>query len=529
MQATAESLFLTDLPLKLWCKNHGPKTYKVIISGIIRVSRLGIYAKVKGLPRRPSALGGLASLPAGRQARNDTKFMDPQKIQKIENLIIQSKILSPGERAEWLALLDLMNDKQLGELEAILLGARESQVTSDKSQYASRQFSAKPLTQTLGTTPASLKEKIIAATPPPQQPNLPQQPKGLPKLSHIMNLPKWEGLQDRADKGDKLRVTGDKPQPNIGQSKFAQMLKAEIEEKELPAPQSEKELVSPAGSATSPRQKTEVEASAKVFNSILREKQPLPPPVVPVPKGKQVTSDKLQVTGDFLPRQVSADKRVEADKPQVTSYKLPVINPVQVDKANRTDATNMTNTAAKPLPLVQEKLAVQKPSEPVKPPVIPEIQSMVNKILSGKMPATGDVGGKGLNKLPDQFLEKSFAMAPKVTQPKAPDVLTKTQPQEAPLELKTLENLVQVDESNLRAGYDVLALQIQGLIRKFGYHAVVFNLEKSPLHQKYLNTGAAALKQQTTFESMDKTSPDGLLDRKKFEQVADLLRAIQAS
>ena len=47
---------------------------------------------------------------------------------KIKSLVNTAAILSASEKAEWLALLDVMNDKQLGELEGILVGSQKSEV-----------------------------------------------------------------------------------------------------------------------------------------------------------------------------------------------------------------------------------------------------------------------------------------------------------------------------------------------------------------------------------------------------------------
>ncbi len=53
-----------------------------------------------------------------------------QKIEYIRGLIQTSPILGDHEKSDWLNLLELMNDKQLGELEEILTPAKTMSVTS---------------------------------------------------------------------------------------------------------------------------------------------------------------------------------------------------------------------------------------------------------------------------------------------------------------------------------------------------------------------------------------------------------------
>ena len=54
--------------------------------------------------------------------------MNNQDLEKIRALVKTSTILSPEERAEWLALLEVMDDKQLGELEKILTAPKNPQM-----------------------------------------------------------------------------------------------------------------------------------------------------------------------------------------------------------------------------------------------------------------------------------------------------------------------------------------------------------------------------------------------------------------
>ncbi len=59
--------------------------------------------------------------------------MNIAEIEKIKGLVRSSAILSVSERTEWLALLDSMSDKQLGELEKILASSQQSAVSNKQS------------------------------------------------------------------------------------------------------------------------------------------------------------------------------------------------------------------------------------------------------------------------------------------------------------------------------------------------------------------------------------------------------------
>lgn len=105
--------------------------------------------------------------------------------EKIEKLINASAILSAEEKAEWLDMLVLMNDKQASELEIILKNGSQAQVPpvqplpSPKPQPAPL---PQPRTQYVPPKPAV----PAPASPAPQPRPAVQQ---TPRLSHISNLP----------------------------------------------------------------------------------------------------------------------------------------------------------------------------------------------------------------------------------------------------------------------------------------------------------------------------------------------------
>lgn len=160
--------------------------------------------------------------------------MNQQQTEKIKLLVQTSAILSPSEKAEWLALLELMNDRQLMELEKILQSGSRNQALSQ------------PVRPPVS---AGLKPVSPAAQ--------------TPKLSHILNLPKIgqsdnrtigqsqaakPNLQLQKDLVNRLQAMQE-PQSGFGPSisvgtfrpsaavgTFGQKLKAMFAEKELSAP-----------------------------------------------------------------------------------------------------------------------------------------------------------------------------------------------------------------------------------------------------------------------------------------------------
>lgn len=75
-----------------------------------------------------------------------------ERYDKLIELIRNSSILSPRERAEWTALLELMNDKQINELEKILSVAEDQ----DRAVAPVRPQPPKPVFKPAPLTPESL-------------------------------------------------------------------------------------------------------------------------------------------------------------------------------------------------------------------------------------------------------------------------------------------------------------------------------------------------------------------------------------
>ena len=152
--------------------------------------------------------------------------MPSEYTDKLIKLIQTSPILTPVERSEWLALLDLMNQKQLAELEAILITEQKP-----KSQPVSPISPPAALRQTFPPKPAAPQ---LAAQPKPAvvKPHETQ----IPQLSHITNVPNF-GSHLAAKPAFALaqKPAQAAPPQEKKTSTFSDKLKFLVTEKELPS------------------------------------------------------------------------------------------------------------------------------------------------------------------------------------------------------------------------------------------------------------------------------------------------------
>lgn len=94
---------------------------------------------------------------------NRNNMSDPVKIQRLTQLVETSNILNPQEKAEWLALMQLMNDKQLSELEEILTPATPTTVSVSSTDQA--QGMSTPSLSHISNLPSQMVDPRIKARP----------------------------------------------------------------------------------------------------------------------------------------------------------------------------------------------------------------------------------------------------------------------------------------------------------------------------------------------------------------------------
>lgn len=127
--------------------------------------------------------------------------MQAPQIEKLTQLIQISPVLRANEREAWLAMLPVMNDKQASDLESILM---------------SKPVSSNPQVQPPAPSPIRQQEKMV-----------------MPQLRHITNLPTNVPFENSAPV---VRNNFDDVKP-IAKLDVAQIIKHQVEEKELPSGQ----------------------------------------------------------------------------------------------------------------------------------------------------------------------------------------------------------------------------------------------------------------------------------------------------
>ncbi len=257
--------------------------------------------------------------------------MQPGQTEKLKILIQTSAILSPSERAEWLALLDVMNDKQVFELEKILTVGQQSSVKAAVPDFR---------TSGVNLPPPSLRQ--------------------VPHLSHILNLP-----QHLNPSGDALAAppTAEPPKvDNKPKSRFGEKLKSIFAEKELPPGHGDiLDLPAPPTKIATPGSAL----PSRDTGGVAVEKPSLPP-VVPKPKTPAAALNNI------------SEPPVKLNHPDVLNTTLPPAVPLVFSKhadnskVNPAAAAILQKTPVKPvLPGLEPPSAIppgQKNNLPPKAP-----------------------------------------------------------------------------------------------------------------------------------------------------------------
>ncbi len=408
--------------------------------------------------------------------------MQPDKIQKFQSLINASAILNDAEKREWLALLELMNDKQMLELERLLTATRETKQETGR-------ISASPLSL------AGSGEGKVAHLPP---------------LSHIVNMP--SGFTPKFEPHKESDISSQPRQDLTGQvrerekagGRFWQKIKDVLAEKELPA-----------GHLSAMEELELPSASIKYQVSSIREERATSTPKIPVPmpKRKQLeqpltTVPKIQAISEILQKSSllsvpkAATANLEEKVKSTPTVKLPEVpqdrnlegfEPPGPARDLRPAKNSIPSALAKAILAAEGKPGL-KPSIS---PVSPSLQGAGKTQASKQLPVQADTV---------KITES------KIVSSAAGDLSSLT-------ELKISD----FTESNAPA----LIKKLKNLVLQYDYHQVVFNLEKSPLYKAYLNTGTQILSQKTDFSQLVHKDPQSNLSQETFERFADLLMGIQ--
>ncbi len=456
--------------------------------------------------------------------------MQQQEIQKIKDLVRVSNLLSASEKAEWLNLTEIMNDKQLGELKNILMSA----FVSPSLISTPPQNSPSPSLEKRGVGMGGEKEKGGGMGTGGEA--------HIPPLTHILNLPK-------AGTVGLLKVAS-KTKDDEKKSGFWQKLKGMLSEKELPPGHAE------------PTKELELAERVVLPNSIViaPKKDLVPkvsqPPVIPKPPVKPVKP--LEKTIETAVEK-AIEKNLEKALEKTLEKKLEKLpeKPVEQPKS-------VAPVLSKALPSVKPPILETKP-------IILESQSVLKKNIPTSPNKNAPVTGKVLP-VPDKpkILSKEdfakqnlaerlgFVKAEKIVPEAKPEALKPAnaedeQPFVAGLEntnvllgakfspkeptsqvvVKEIEaidlppfgdfnSLAEVGNLDLSALKKNLVPALRKMVLSQGYHQVITVLEKSPLFQTYINTGLSVLGGKAGFL----TSGKNTLSREDFERFVDVLRGV---
>jgi hypothetical protein len=431
--------------------------------------------------------------------------MNYERLIKLEQLIKSSPILDASEREEWLALLDLMNDKQLLELEKILQTTKNPEIQKPKNLG--------PNLGHLMNIPSGIKYK----------PSVP-----LPAVSPASLL---KDLQ--AHKVSEFQLQK-KEASKIGSQKgaFWSRIKDILSEKELkPGHDSllvEKELL--AGNESLKKSGVQIKP---VFAPALKPLQakvtfkPLVPPnpvnrpgfdiPVPRPKSKpQAVPLKLILKQTEVPKQPLAPKfpiltkslLVAPAKPAVSAeqqkkemekygpkgrsdYMTTVLNEEEVKDSRVLESLKQNGTLGKD----DRKLAAGIKLDEVR-------AKNDSSRLFGSLKGLAQDGKYRIG-------QRSFEK----------------------LNITSLLDLAKLTPDNFAyENFAVLISLLKNFVKDFGYHEVVFTFEKSPLFKAYVDTGTKVLAGEKQFtESESSFSDPDFLKQEDFEKVADMLMELQTA
>ncbi|HYV33968.1 MAG TPA: hypothetical protein VE973_03935, partial [Candidatus Limnocylindria bacterium] len=174
--------------------------------------------------------------------------------------------------------------------------------------------------------------------------------------------------------------------------------------------------------------------------------------------------------------------------------------------------------------------AAQTPIKPSPAPFVdPNVKDLLKQALGQKSEADSKSvsGGLSFGQTSDQTKQETLSSIKEhIEQTKT---LVRTPKGLTTAIIETLPDLTRLTLRILDSeDFNSLLKKIKNLIAKYGYHEVVFNVEKSPLYQNYIKTGSELLSNDNSFEKMEnEPSLERHLSREQFEKLTDLLSQMQ--
>lgn len=403
--------------------------------------------------------------------------MQQRQIDNLKVLINASPILSEVERDEWRQLMEVMNDKQLLELEHILTAYKKPNISVEVAPHSA---------------PIS--------------------------LSHIVNLPKSAPSTPRELP---------KPQPAVlvqkKSSGFAEKLKNMLREKDLPAAQSPVRLEDHSEVAPAPQivLRPIVSEPKKPSSGISKPKPVSVPVIKPLSRVEPAVKSKLP----------------EGTGPVQAGLRNFPMQSLGVNKVPENTTININNSVVSIEPV---KVSPNKVLGDIQIPQIREVVKTQSSDTSVTQNEKKDANSfrAGLTDtnvlLTAKFLKeqedlKNKEILEKKAREARPSLSTLKPLRPLSVKVESIEDVKNLS-GEIWHSEDHASLQkaISGIIARYGYHETVFQLEHSALYEMYINTGLKILKDASNFEMLEKEGSQTYLSRNDFEEFTDLLRKIQA-
>lgn len=398
--------------------------------------------------------------------------MQPGQLEQLKRLIGDSPLLQDGERAHWLELLPLMNDKQLLELEAILRPASQPQPQTRPQPMPLARPAPSPSQQ----APPLMAPRFqpFAVAPPVARPSA-QMPLR-PSLSHLTNLP--------------TIVTDMGPRQQ-----------SEVSPHVAP-PQAAPQQIAPARVSSTPR----VPESRSPIE--LRSKMPVDITEKELPSGHMADSEHL-LTG-----------------------RNQILNTRHQNEAKEQETRPSPLASLSAPPPVPRPVPSRPPSAPTLRPVAANIAGPNVIHLSGKPAALASPASQASIQHSTKRLNVEADKKNKARPAKEPtNQALPPEPFKEPLDINSLADLTRMGIETFHAvGPLALTAKLQTLVKQVGYFDIIFALEQSPLYADYVATGQNLLEENATFDghtAVRTRHGATLLSRPDFEAMADLLRQIQ--
>lgn len=446
--------------------------------------------------------------------------MNFQLIEKIRPLVKSSLLLNETERQEWLMLLELMNDKQLVELQRILEPAASKESGSLKQELRIKEQNID--TKSPANQPVSSLNNNIKI---PASAGMTQTDKvGEPHLKHILNFPSTpasrhrdvtsevfvgqnagSGTEDSRFRGNDRGIIGNDKKEGGSEKKttgFLSRFKGILAKKELKPGHAEFQLELKDKNVEIPDAlKTILHHKDLGHPAVLKKLVESPPHLNPLPQGGGNKEAPL------IPRPVKVVTPVA--KPKPISFSSPINKFVPgVQLPNLPEGASVKGL---------DKARPEKPLNQVVEEKDSRFRGNDRGVIGNDKIGIRNNEGRIADDRIEERGEKGEPVRPQL------------KPSYSSLNLKNLEDAAKLSPMVLESvDINEMVKKIKSLMDSEGYYQTIFSLEKSTLFKQYLLTGLDSLYKEVSVEELAQEHPNQYLTKEQFEKFTDLLMVSQS-